>query len=101
MGPFLGTHPAALAFVQAPKPTPASFATERYWAVNAMRFGDGKATYFRCQVVPEAGVEQLDVAATTEKGADFLHEELAERLAKGPVRFPTDGADCRGWGRCR
>lgn len=54
-----------------------------------MRFVDGeaKATDFRYQVVPEAGVEHLDVAAATEKGADFLHEELAERLAKAPVGF--------------
>lgn len=84
LGPFLGTHPAALASVQAPKPTPASFAREKYWAVNAMRFvdGEGKGTSFRYQLIPEAGVEHLDVAVATEKGADFLHEELTERLAK-------------------
>src|SRR5262245_8024142 len=35
---FLGAHPAALAFVQTPKPFPASFATERYFGVTAMRF---------------------------------------------------------------
>jgi len=89
LGPFLGTHPAALASVQAPKPTPASFAREKYWAVNAMRFvdGEGKGTSFRYQLIPEAGVEHLDVAVATEKGADFLHEELTERLAKGSVGF--------------
>src|SRR5262249_35896574 len=35
---YLGAHPAALAFVQAPKPSPASFATERYFGVTAFRF---------------------------------------------------------------
>ncbi|MCJ1243606.1 hypothetical protein MMC30_000803 [Trapelia coarctata] len=89
LGPFLGAHPAALASVQAPKPTPASFTKEKYWAVNAMTFvnGQGKGTNFRYQVIPEAGVEHLDAAAATEKGADFLHEELAQRLAKESVSF--------------
>jgi catalase len=47
--------------------------------------GRPKRTDFRHQVVPEAGVEHLAVAAATEKGAGFLHQELAERLAKVPV----------------
>src|SRR5277367_7090173 len=34
-GAFLGSHPAALAFVQAPKPAPVSFATETFFAVTA------------------------------------------------------------------
>src|ERR1700742_2992541 len=32
---FLGSHPAALAFVQAPKPFPSSFARESYFGVTA------------------------------------------------------------------
>ena len=35
---FLAAHPAALAFVQMPKPSPASFATEAYFGVTAFRF---------------------------------------------------------------
>src|ERR1700691_69930 len=35
---FLGSHPAALAFVQAPKPAPSSFARETYFGVTAMHF---------------------------------------------------------------
>ena len=35
---FLATHPKALAFVQTPKPTPSSFATESYFSVTAYRF---------------------------------------------------------------
>src|SRR6202162_4572099 len=44
---FLGAHPAALAFVQAPKPVPASFATEAYFGVTAMQFksADGVSRY--------------------------------------------------------
>ncbi|MBV8353287.1 MAG: catalase, partial [Verrucomicrobia bacterium] len=46
---FLGTHPAALAFVQAPKPSPASFAKESYFGVSALRFtnGNGVSRYGR------------------------------------------------------
>src|SRR5947208_8726152 len=32
---FLGTHPAALAYVQTPKPSPSSFAKEAYFGVTA------------------------------------------------------------------
>src|SRR5579872_2410364 len=35
---FLGAHPKALAFVQAPKPAPSSFARESFFGVTAMRF---------------------------------------------------------------
>jgi catalase len=35
---FLGAHPAALRFVQAPKPFPSSFARESFYAVNAYKF---------------------------------------------------------------
>src|SRR6516162_9444358 len=35
---FLGTHPAALTFVQIPKPIPTSFARESFFAVSAFRF---------------------------------------------------------------
>ena len=35
---FLGSHPAALAYVQTPKPSPSSFAREAYFGVTALRF---------------------------------------------------------------
>src|SRR5262249_41065958 len=51
---FLATHPAALAFVQTPKPSPFSFATEAYFGVTAFRFfnKDGLARYGRYRIVP-------------------------------------------------
>src|SRR5271155_6034035 len=44
---FLGSHPKTLAFVQAPKPAPSSFAREQFFGVTAMRFTnkDGKSLY--------------------------------------------------------
>ena len=89
---FLGSHPAALAFVQAPKPSPSSLAREAYFGVTAMRFinRDGLARYGRYRIVPEAGVEHLDEAAAQGKSANYLFDELAQRVGKGPVRFQID-----------
>jgi catalase len=86
---FLGGHPAALAFVQKPKPFPASFAKEEYYGVTAMRFlnADGAASYGRYRIVPEAGVEHLDDEAMKGMGASYLFDELVGRVAAGPVSF--------------
>jgi catalase len=86
---FLGSHPAALAFVQAPKPAPASFATETYFGVTAMRFinAEGTARYGRYRIVPDAGNDHLDEAATKAKSANYLFDEIVERLGKGQVGF--------------
>jgi catalase len=86
---FLGSHPAALAFVQAPKPSPASFAKENYYGVTAMRFinKEGASRYGRYRIVPDAGVEHLDPEITKDKGPNFLFDELSERITAGPVSF--------------
>lgn len=86
---FLGSHPAALAFVQAPKPTPKSFATEPFFGVNAFKLinAEGKETYVRYRVVPDAGVQTYEPAELEGKSADFLQEELRERLGSGPISF--------------
>jgi catalase len=86
---FLGAHPAALAFVQAPKPSPASFAKEAYFGVTAFRFinKDGVARYGRYRISPKAGIEHLDEAASKGRTADYLFDELKNRVAAGPIRF--------------
>ncbi len=86
---FLGSHPAALAFVQTPKPAPVSFATETYFGVTAMRFtnADGTSRFGRYRIIPEAGNAHLDDAATKATDANYLFDEIAKRVAKGPVRF--------------
>jgi len=73
---FLGSHPAALRFVQAPKPFPVSFAQESYFGVTALKFTNaaGESRFGRYHIVPEAGNE-------------YLFTELAERIAGEPVRF--------------
>jgi catalase len=88
-GAFLGSHPAALAFVQAPKPNPVSFATETYFGVTAFRFtnADGVSKYGRYRIVPAAGNQHLDDAAAAAKGPDYLFDEIKERIAAGPVEY--------------
>jgi catalase len=86
---FLGSHPAALAFVQTPKPAPVSFATESYFGVTAMQFINqaGVKRFGRYRIIPDAGNHHLDDAATKAKSANYLFDEIAERIGKGPVKF--------------
>jgi catalase len=86
---FLGAHPAALTFVQTPKPIPTSFAKESFFAVSAFKFtnADGVSRYGRYRMLPVAGNEYLDEAAAAAQGPNFLFDEIKERVAKEPVRF--------------
>ena len=86
---FLDSHPAALAFVQTPKPAPVSFATESYFGVTAMRFMDaaGAGTYGRYQIVPAAGSEHLDEEETRARSAHYLFDEIAERIARQVINY--------------
>jgi catalase len=86
---FLGTHPAALAFVQAPKPIPTSFAKESFFAVSAFKFtnADGVSRFGRYRILPVAGNEYLDDAAAAAKTPNFLFDELKDRIANGPVKY--------------
>jgi catalase len=86
---FLGSHPAALAYVQTPKPSPSSFARDTYFGVTAFRFTnrDGVTRHGRYRISPAAGIEHLDAAAAKAKDANYLFDELTERVAAGPIRF--------------
>ena len=86
---FLGSHPAALAFVQAAKPNPSSFARESYFGASAMRFvnQDGVSRYGRYRILPEAGNDFLDETAAASKTPNYLFDEIAERVAEGPIKF--------------
>jgi catalase len=86
---FLGSHPKALAFVQLPKPAPSSFGRESYFGLTAMKFTnkDGLSKFGRYSLLPEAGNDFLDDATVASKSANYLFDELTERLAKGPIKF--------------
>lgn len=86
---FLGAHPAALAFVQAPKPFPSSLARETYWGVTAFAFtnASGQKRFGRYRIVPESGNDYLSEEAVAAIGENYHFEEIAARVAKGGVRF--------------
>jgi catalase len=86
---FLNTHPKALKVVSAPKPTPVSFATEPYFGVNAFLFTnkDGKSRYGRYQFRPESAAKFLTAEDAAKKPANFLIDELRDRLGSGPAIF--------------
>ncbi len=86
---FLGSHPAALKFVQTPKPAPTSFAREAFFGVTAMEFinKDGARQFGRYRIVPLAGAEHYDDAAVAKKDANYLFDELGKRVAAGAIKF--------------
>jgi len=89
LGAFLATHPSAKRFVEAPKPIPASFAREAFFAVTAFRFTNagGVSRHGRFRIRPEARTEYLTDAEAGRKSANFLFEEIGPRLAQGPIRL--------------
>ncbi|HSH54179.1 MAG TPA: catalase family peroxidase [Methylotenera sp.] len=86
---FLGAHPAALAFVQMPKPAPVSFATEAYYGVNAFKFinAQGETQYGRYRITPTNGAEFLTKEQTLKASPNYLVDELPVRLSKAPAQF--------------
>jgi catalase len=86
---YLGSHPAALAYVQTPKPPPSSFARESYYGLTAVRFisKDGGERYGRYRILPEDGNQHLDPADVPGKGPNYLFEELEARIAKEAIKF--------------
>ncbi len=84
---FLAGHPSvgkALATVA----TPASFADENYYGIDAFVFVDkaGKKQAVRYQMIPEK-VVHLSADDAAKKAPDFLVDELPKRLADKPVVF--------------
>ena len=86
---FFGSHPAALAFVQTPKPFPSSLARETYYAVTAFEFTNaaGEKRFGRYRIIPEAGNDFLTDVQAAKIGENYHYDEIAQRVAKSPVRF--------------
>jgi catalase len=88
---FLGSHPAARAFVERlmQKPVPASYGQASYHAEHAFLFTavDGTSRFGRYRWVPEAGEAYLSPDDASKRSANFLREELESRLRNGPVGF--------------
>ena len=86
---FLGSHPTALAFVQAPKPFPSSLARETYFGVTAFAFTNaaGQTRFGRYRILPELGNDFLTDEQVSRLSENYHFDEIAERVAKGPIRF--------------
>ena len=86
---FLAKHPKAKRFLEDPKPVPASYATESYFAVTAFKFTnkDGQSRFGRFRIRPESGNVYLTSAQAQSKSDNFLADELSQRLNKGPVKL--------------
>jgi catalase len=85
---FLGRHPETARFLQAAKPSPESFATEKFFGVNAFRLvKGGNATVVRYRIVPVTGEKHLDTEALKEKSDTYLFDELTPRLQSGSIGF--------------
>ncbi|KAF2867946.1 catalase-like domain-containing protein [Massariosphaeria phaeospora] len=86
---FLGWHPETVRFLQDPKPSPVSFATQRFFGINAFKFvsQDGNEVVVRYRIEPSAGVQTLTAEETAAKEKNYLFDELSERLESGPFEF--------------
>jgi catalase len=86
---FLGSHPRAAKFAAEVRVVPRSYATAAYFGNNAFVFvnGSGKKQTIRYQIVPVAGVANLDSATAAKADVNYLQEDLQRRLAHGPVLF--------------
>ena len=86
---FLGSHPAALEFVQMPKLPPVSFATQSFFGVNAFKFTNAKGVtqYGRYRITPVNGAQFLSKEEAAKATPNYLFEELPIRLAKSPASY--------------
>ncbi|KAH8895748.1 heme-dependent catalase [Thozetella sp. PMI_491] len=89
IGDYLASHPKALAFVQLPKPFPATLANEQYFSVNAFKLvaASGTATFVRYRIVPVAGVQNITNEEAAARPTNYLFDELPVLVGKGPIEF--------------
>jgi catalase len=84
---FVASHPAVPAAF-ASTGTPASFAEQEYYGIDAFVFVNaaGERQAVRYQMIPERTVH-LTAADAAARAPDFLMTELPERLKSGPITF--------------
>jgi len=86
---FLAENPKAKAFVDYPKPYPASFANLSYHGINAFKFtnAEGESVYGRYIVTPLDGIKTLDKADAENRNENYLMNEIRERMPEEPAKF--------------
>jgi catalase len=70
------------------KPT-RSYVTRRYFAIHAFKAvnANGEERHVRYTWVPEHGEETISMGEAKKLGADYLGEEMRQRLERGPARM--------------
>jgi catalase len=97
---FLARHPEALGSLrsgmEATKPPP-SYAACHFYAIHSFRWVDANdgSRYVRYRWVPEAADKGISAGEAKKRGRDYLQEEIAARLSRGPVRFTLELAVAR------
>ena len=86
---FLSTHPAAVAFISAPKPVAVSYGTQPFFGVNAFKFtnAQGAAKFGRYRVVPVGGPAFVSDEEAAARSPNALGDNLRTSVEKAPVKF--------------
>lgn len=73
----------------AARPLPGSFAGTTYWGVHAFPATNakGETRFIKFKIVPVGGDITLTEDVARAKSADFLHDDIENRIASGDVRF--------------
>jgi catalase len=92
---FLVRNPQAVGGLPANLPAlkpPASYASIPYYAVHAYRWlaADGGERYVRYTFVPQSVQDRISGREAKRRGADYLQQEIRDRLARGSVRFTLE-----------
>jgi catalase len=91
LGAFFGAHPESLPAIQhvVGSPPIASYLTCAYNSLHAFGLiaNDGKTTFVRYRWEPEAGEATVPPDEVEGLAPDYLQEDLAERLQRGPATF--------------
>lgn len=71
------------------QPVPASFSKVNYWGVHAFGFTNaaGQKQFGKWVFEPVGGTQGLSDDEAKAKGAEFLFDDLRQRVAAGPVAF--------------
>ena len=92
---FLRRHPEAIRVLAVAAPSlapPASYATIPYYALHAFKWldADGGERFIRYTWQPAASVARLKPWEARRRGADYLQNDIRERVAAGPVLFSLE-----------
>jgi len=96
LGAFLEAHPEALPAIQyaLSQPAPASYAQLEYHGIHAFKWisADGTERWVRFSFRPRAGVAGLSDEEAAARSADYLQDEIRERLEREPIEFDLEVA---------